>query len=365
MRWLQWMWKVCMACSLPLCGWAQSVAFINPGKVDEPYWHTVSESMRAAARSLGMGFEEQFAQREHVRSFDIARSIVARPASERPDYVIFTNDYGTGPELLRIFHGSGIRAFMAFSTLTAQEKSQHGGPRQQFNDWIGSLEPRAQDAGYLTAQALIAKGRAMRAQAADGKLHMVAIAGDRSTNSSIQRNEGMRQAVAQAPDVALVQTVYAGWARAKAQEQMQWLLQRHPETRLVWTGSDLMAFGAMDALTDQPGLQPGQGMWLSSVNTTAEALERLRSGQLAALAGGHFMAGAWALVMLYDYHHGRDFAKEGLELERPMFALLTPALARRYQERFGKGFGALDVRRYSKVINPKVQRYQFSFASLL
>ena len=44
----------------------------------------------------------------------------------------------------------------------------------------------------------------------------------------------------------------------------------------------------------------------------------LRSGRLAALAGGHFMSGAWVLVMLYDYHHGHDFADESLQLVRPM-----------------------------------------------
>lgn len=346
-------------------GWAQSVAFINPGKPDEPYWRTVSDSMNAAARSLGMSLEEHFAQREHLRSFDIARAIVARPAAQRPHYVIFTNDYGTGPELLRIFEGSGIRVFLAFSTLTAEERAEHGGPRERFAHWIGSLEPRASDAGYLTAQALIATGRSRRAHGADGKLHLLAIAGDRSTNSSIQRNQGMRRAVSEAPDVVLHQTVYAGWSRAKAEEQMEWLLQRHPQARLVWTGSDLMAFGAMDALAKRGSPTPGQGMWLSSINTTTEALQRLRSGHLAALAGGHFITGAWSLVMLYDYHHGRDFATEGLELERPMFALVTPAMALRYEQRFGDGFAKLDVRNHSKVINPKVQRYQFGFAQLL
>ena len=164
----------------------------------------------------------------NLRSFEIARSIVARPADKRPDYVIFTNDYGTGPEMLRIFEGSGIRVFLAFSTLTAAQKAEHGGPRERFSHWIGSLEPRAADAGYLTAQALIAAGRAQRAHGPDGKLHLLAIAGDRSTTSSIQRNEGMLKAVGEAPDVVLHQTVYAGWSRTKAEEQMTWLLQRHP-----------------------------------------------------------------------------------------------------------------------------------------
>ena len=48
-----------------------------------------------------------------------------------------------------------------------------------------------------------------------------------------------------------------------------------------------------------------------------------------------------------------------------MFALLTPDLAQRYQQRFGNGFASLNVRSYSKVLNPKVKRYQFGFEQLL
>jgi hypothetical protein len=34
--------------------WAQSVAFINPGKSDEIYWMTATEGMQAAAHSLNV-----------------------------------------------------------------------------------------------------------------------------------------------------------------------------------------------------------------------------------------------------------------------------------------------------------------------
>ena len=105
--------------------------------------------------------------------------------------------------------------------------------------------------------------------------------------------------------------------------------------------------------------------WFSGVNTSTEALEAIKSGRLTSLAGGHFITGAWALVMIYDYHHGRDFADEGLELERPMFATFTPRLADLYLERFGGGFQNVDFRRYSKVKNRELKRYNFGFAQLL
>jgi ABC-type sugar transport system substrate-binding protein len=59
-----------VACGVALCittllcnsvAHAQSVAFINPGKSDEVYWVTATQGMQAAAESLGMTFEVQYA----------------------------------------------------------------------------------------------------------------------------------------------------------------------------------------------------------------------------------------------------------------------------------------------------------------
>jgi hypothetical protein len=164
--------------------------------------------------------------------------------------------------------------------------------------------------------------------------------------------------------VVLEQEVYAAWTREKAAEQAEWLYQRYPSVKLVWAGNDLMAFGAM-AAWEKRGGKPGVDAWFSGVNTSTEALEAVKSGRLTSLAGGHFITGAWSLVMIYDYHHGRDFADEGLELERPMFAEFTPPLANRYLERFSNGFESVDFSAYSKVKNSQLKHYNFGFAQLL
>jgi len=343
---------------------AQSVAFINPGKSDEIYWLTATQGMQAAADSLGMTFEVQYAEREHLKTLEIARDIVARPSPKRPDYVVITNDYAVAGELLRIIDGAGIRTFLAYSSIPADQRGEIGAPRTRFKGWLGSLEPKAEDAGYLTARALIRQGRKAKAFGPDGKLHLLAIAGDRSTPSSINRNQGMRRAVAENPDVVLDQEIYAAWTREKAAEQSEWLFQRHPHAKLVWAGNDLMAFGAMRSWEKRGG-KPGVDAWFSGVNTSTEALTSIKTGRLTSLAGGHFITGAWALVMLYDYHRGRDFADEGLELQRSMFAEFNAQLADRYLQRFGSGIKGVDFRRFSKALNPKLKRYDFGFAQLL
>lgn len=343
---------------------AQRVAFINPGKVDEFYWSCVSRCMQSAAQNLGQTLEIHYAEREHLRVFQIARAIAARTPSRRPDYVVVTNDYGTGPELLNIFEGSGIRVFMAYSKPTAEELVRTGTPRRKHRLWIGSLEPRAQDAGYLTARALIAEARAAGAQGPDGQLHLLVIAGDRSTPSSIARNEGMRQAVREAGDVVIDQEVYAAWSREKAAEQAEVLYQRHPQARLVWAGNDLMAFGAMTALERRGGV-PGRTAFFSGINTSAEALQAKESGRLAALAGGHFITGAWSLVMIHDHDQGHDFADEGLMQERRMFALFDAKLAQALRARLGPGCDHVDFKRFSKTHNPGLRAYDFSLERLL
>ncbi len=350
-----------------LCGSvarAQSVAFINPGKSGEIYWVTATQAMQAAAHSLGMTFEVQYAQREPLKTLEIAREMVARPAGKRPEYIVVTDDYSVADRLLAIIDPAGVKTFLAYSSIPVDQRGGIGSPRGKYKGWLGSLEPQAEDAGYLTARALIERGKREKAFGPDGKLHMLAIAGDRSTPSSINRNQGMRRAVAEAPMVVLEEEVYAAWARENAAQQAESLYRRYPEVKLVWAGNDLMAFGAM-AAWEKRGGKPGVDAWFSGVNTSTEALEAVKSGRLTSLAGGHFITGAWALVMIYDYHHGRDFADEGLELRRPMFAEFTPLLADRYIERFSGGFDGVDFSRYSKVKNLKLRRYNFGFAQLL
>jgi ABC-type sugar transport system substrate-binding protein len=114
-------------------------------------------------------------------------------------------------QLLKIIDAAGVKTFLAYSSIPVDQRGGVGSPRGKYKGWLGSLEPRAEDAGDLTADALIERGKRQKAFGPDGKLHLLAIAGDRSTPSSIKRNQGMRRAVADDPNVLRV--VDAGKSR--------------------------------------------------------------------------------------------------------------------------------------------------------
>mgnify|MGYP000706395915 CR=1 FL=1 len=102
-------------------GWAQAVAFINPGHPDEPYWRTVSESMNAAARSLGVPLEEYFVRREHVRSFEIARTIVALGHTLGLTVLAEGVETPAQQELLRQLGCDMVQGFLVSRPLDAQQ----------------------------------------------------------------------------------------------------------------------------------------------------------------------------------------------------------------------------------------------------
>lgn len=346
--------------------WAMSVAFINPGYANETYWFTASRCMQAAAEDLGISLRIEYASRNYKLALEHTRTLAGLPPAQRPDYVILSNEFGTAAEMVKLLSDAGIKTFLAYSGRGQGEAGAAlGTPRQQFPLWLGSLEPRASDAGYLTGQALIAQARRAGVPRIHGKMPMLVIGGDRSTPTSVFRLQGLYQAVREAGDVIVVQEVMAAWDRQRAAQQAGWLYRRHPQARMVWAGSDQMAMGAMAQWRARGG-QPGKDAFFSGINTSPEALQSLSDGSMSALAGGHFVTGAWALVMLYDYEHGKDFASEGLELQRPLFVRFDAAMVQRYLKAYSDAdFSRVDFASYSKVKTPAIQRYRFSFQALL
>ena len=96
-------------------------------------------------------------------------------------------------------------------------------------------------------------------------------------------------------------------------------------------------------------------------------MDAVKSGRLSALAGGHFILGAFAMVMIHDHHKGIDFAKdEGVALNASMFVLFGAKEVDQFLARYGEDrYDSIDFKRFSKVHNPRLKRYDFSFRQLL
>ncbi|MBV8678817.1 MAG: ABC transporter substrate-binding protein [Aquitalea sp.] len=350
-----------VAFMLHTSAWAFSVTFISPGRHDEAYWLSATQAMQAAAEQLDIQLEVLYAERDAQQMLKLARQVAQR--SHKPDYLLIVNEKLAAPAMLDIADQAGIPSFVSFNGLTDTQLQATGQPRQRLKHWLGSLSPDNTLAGTLTMQEVL--DSATRHFPPGTPLHVLMVAGDRATPASVERVAGARQALATHPTAKLTQLVYGEWEHKRAMQQGLWLLQRYPEINVIWAANDEMAFGLEEAIR-RNGKQAGRQVLLSAINNSRQAMNERAQGQLTALAAGHFMTGAWSLVMLYDYQHGRDFADEGLMLQPPIFSAMTTQQAQHFIQRFAQdNFRSIHFKQFSRVGNPALQHYAFRFSSLL
>ena len=337
-----------------------NVLFINPGLADETFWVSYSDFMQAAANSLGMQLEVQYAQRSPQKAIEQARAALQGP--HRPDYLVFVNEQYVAPQILRLSHGSGVKLFMVNNGLTQEQAQLMETDGARYSGWLGSMVTNDEEGGYLMLSELIRQhGPIAPGQTVD----LLAFSGVKNTPASRWREKGMQRALNEHPHVRLRQMVYGEWNEQRAYEQAQQLFKRYPDTALVWSANDEMAFGAMRA-AQEAGHAPGRDILFSAVNSSVAALESRISGRLSALVAGHFTLGGWAMVLLSDDSKGVDFKRfGGRDRQVPVLQLLNAEQAATLLKVIRSQAFNLRFTSFSAQGKPANYRYPFTLDSLL
>ena len=341
------------------CLWASqsmavSVVFLNPGPASDVYWQAYARFMQAAAEKFEMSLEVIYTDRDTRKLLTFARE--ALQGTHRPDYLVFSNELNVAPEILRLSTGSGVKLFAANNTLTPNQIAILGDLTQSYPDFIGSLVGNDEEAGYLTASQLFHLGSAT---AKGQPMDLLAFAGTNNTPVSLKREQGMYRALAEHPEVHLRQIVLGGWRKDRALEQARILLRRYPDTRLVWTANDQMAFGVMAAVAET-GRQPGKDVLFSSINWAPASLDAVLDGRLNVTAGGHFMLGGLAMVLLHDYEATDPAARKNMGArEAQLMRLLVVGDIPRIRSASQRDDFGIDVRNLSLVGKPAGTEYEF------
>lgn len=121
-----------------------------------------------------------------------------------------------------------------------------------------------------------------------------------------------------------------------------------------------MAMGALDAANEAG---KGTKIAIGGQGGFPAALESIGKGELKATVGGASMAGAWALVLLYDYYHGRDFALDAGVRVKPdhLVVIDNRAKAEQFWGVVIEHPERIDFRLFSKALNPALEHYDFRY----
>lgn len=303
------------------------VGFIDP---QEPpaFWDQVDETMRAAAE-LGIDVDIRSAEHSHDKAIALARAFLREKPSV--DFLIACNNFDVGGEIIRMADAAHVRMIFIDNPLERKDWAEYGEPRSKYKSWLGSIVPDHEGAGYGIGTAILTTAARLKTAR---PLRVLALTGETDNPAAVERLRGLKRAIADMNkllgpgSVELAGVRYLDWSAKTAEAAVLQFTQTEPHIDALWAANDPMALGAIAALRER-SYRPGTDVLVGGLNWSKAAIKAVRDGDMVATYGGHFLLGAWVMVVLRDYNDGRDFAEEDLELQVAMSAIDLP-IARRF-----------------------------------
>lgn len=340
-----------------------TVAFVVPGEEHIPYWSDKVAFMEAVAEDLDIDLRVTYSKANEI---SLSRSIATvLNAEEKPDYFLTGRWIKVVSSLIRLADRRGIKTLTFNAAFNRNERLLIGHPRENLNNWLGEMSPLDEDAGYRLADILINTAKKQGNVGADGKVRVLSIGAYQGDVVSEARLVGLRRRMAEQSDAVLLDVALAGWRQYIAEEIVQKAFEQHKAVDVIWAASDEMVLGALDA-AKKLDLKPGKDFVTGGFDWSSENIDLIMRGDVVTSFGGQFFEGGLAMVLLYDYHHGFDFAKTtGTSMFLPLYPV-TKENVQEYKEKLENvGWRGVDFKKFSKVFNPDLKKYDFSLKTVL
>lgn len=336
-------------------------ALLSPRYAEDAFWGPVEDFAQQAAKQLDIKLSVLYANNSKRNML----KLLAKAKELNVDAVIFLNFDQVALQLIKEAEQKQIPVFLFNSDLTEKNKQLAGKPQQKFRYWLASLIPDDQQAGYLLGKDLIEQARQKKLTDDNGAVQIIAINGSIASPAAQHRLAGLQRAIKEDGNSHLVQSVYAYWVKETAYYKAQRLSQRYPDAKVYWAASDLMAIGVEQALSEH-GLKQGRDYLTGGVDWSKEGLAAVKQGKINSSAGGHFMDGAWAVIMLYDHFNCSPLSADSLyQFQSPMSLVSGADIDLLLPHIESHDWQAINFRLRSKVFNKQLKEYDFSPASVL
>lgn len=342
-----------------------NVLFISHAKEDQPFTNLVNTFSKAVSKDLNINLKFVFPPDDMISSYGnlnlYTYESFAKPyffSQNKPDVIISVLFRKTGKQILEFSKESNVPVFIVNTNIPKNDRVDIQEPRSYYQNFLGLVAANELQAGELLFNSLLNK---VKKEKLKDKIEVIGINGPRGASESIERENGLKKAVSRQTNVTLHQIVYANWDTEMAYNQTLKLLRRYPNLDMIWTASDSLALGAQKAISEL-----NKNVIVGGIDWSDKGIVNVANGNLDVTVGGHYMNGGIALILLYDYFNGKDFKDElGVEINFDMFSL-TSSNIEKYKEDFSsKQWDKIDFKKYSKVLNPSLENYDFSLDRLI
>ena len=341
------------------------VGFICAATADHPFWGQVIQVMQAAANDLNIDLIIKY---DPTRSTYATKKIGSQLINSEPklDYLLTKYWLGVTATHIEQARQRGIKVFIFNSDVPESEYEATGRfPRQKYTNWIGHMVPDDNQAGYDLAKILIERAREIKSTREKKRIRVLGLNGPFESTVGTNRLGGLKKRIQETPDAVLEDTVVTNWMADDADKSIVNLLKLHPDTDVLWAPNESITWGAVQA-AEHSGKTPGKDIVIGGFDWNAESIKAIADGRIAASMFGHFLEGAWALILVNDYHYGFDFANNpGTRISTPL-AVIDAGNYERYITLLRKdSWEKIDFRKFSKKYNPELKEYNFNINQFL
>lgn len=328
------------------------------------FWPLAYKFIEAASEDLNIDLKIYFSGRDHLLMEKQAKNI-ANGKEGKFDMVMFYDMNKKGPKILKLLDSAGVN-FFTFNTDFHNRFPSIGRPREKFSHWCGSIAPDDIHAGQLLAEVLIQE---YKKKYPGQKTGIIGFQGISSNASNQNRKIGLEQVLAANFDFPFRQYVHGRYNRDVAKTACKIITNRYPDDKIYWAVNDGMALGIYDAIKEK-GLTPGKDVIYGGIDWIEEAIELIKQQKMNVSVGGHFIEGAFVLVLIHDFVKGKDFAETSqVSFKTKMIALTKDNINQldnwSEKTKLDNIKEKIDFKSFSRFYNPQIKKYNFSIQQII
>lgn len=298
-----------MLCIITLPSTAKTkVTFIIPDNKGPIFWQLVSDVSQATALSLNIKLEVIYSDSNR---FAVKKTIdEVSQRKTKPDYLIFRPFYGNTITAFDQLEAAKIKFITLEQAFTGKTQQLLGQPQEKYKYWLGQINYDNKAGGKLLLDALITAHFNKYPHQA---MHIAGIGGDFDKVSKDRQNALENYQTTKLEQTVMINQIFQmNWDPKLIIERFSMLRERYPLTNTYWCAGDQMALTILQQLPSNETAIIGGFDWLPSM------LKKIKTGEVTASVGGHFLMVSLALTKIVDYENG-------------VKRFLTPPLLHKYE----------------------------------
>ncbi len=282
--------------TLTVCAKTINVAFVVPDTHGSDFWNLVNDVNKAAAKDLGINFEIIHSDSDRFAHVSAIREIILR--DKKPEYLIFRGFLGNIAKMFDLLEKNKIKFITLEQEFTGEYQKEVSSPQDKYKYWLGQINYDNEAAGQLLLDALIKQHFSLYP---DKKMYITGIGGNSSQQSRNRQlsldNFDIKKYQNQ---VNINQIFLSNWRMNYLKERFAAIEKRYPETNAYWCAGDQLALTVLSERkkSNHSPIIIGGFDWLPQI------LRKIKTGEVTASVGGHFLMVANAMVKIIDYQNG-------------------------------------------------------------